>query len=263
MKKDGDVKMVDASKPGKGPNQVSDKKAPETPAKPQSQGFGSKTLYVGNLPYSVKQEDVENLFKDVGEIEEVRFASDQDDRFKGFATEQTKTANKKGKRDAEEAIEKIVSTKKQKTQNNGVVVAKKITENKTQKKKTQGSSSSDVTDDLGIKASVDHDILKAVEEVTLSKAHDDSDDFEKIEKGGTDVLAEVLESSPVVVENQQEVEAVAETNVLQHYIFPSGGDGLYLVVDEKGKFREDSFQKALNALVPSAEGDKKKENGKW
>ncbi|GAB2212831.1 hypothetical protein Drorol1_Dr00020827 [Drosera rotundifolia] len=50
---------------------------------------------------------------------------------------------------------------------------------------------------------------------------------------------------------------------LQHYIFPSGGDGLYLVVDEKGKFREDSFQKALNALVPSAEGDKKKENGKW
>lgn len=50
---------------------------------------------------------------------------------------------------------------------------------------------------------------------------------------------------------------------LQHYIFPSGGDGLYLVVDEKGKFREDSFQKALNALVPVSEGDKKKENGKW
>ncbi|KAL6340497.1 hypothetical protein AAG906_006162 [Vitis piasezkii] len=49
---------------------------------------------------------------------------------------------------------------------------------------------------------------------------------------------------------------------LQHYIFPSGGDGLYLVVDEKGKFREDSFQKALNALVPAGEGDKKRENGK-
>jgi ATP-dependent RNA helicase DOB1 len=46
---------------------------------------------------------------------------------------------------------------------------------------------------------------------------------------------------------------------LQHYLFPSGGDGLYLVVDEKGKFREDSFQKALNALVPVGE----KENGKW
>ncbi|CAN4108204.1 unnamed protein product [Withania somnifera] len=50
---------------------------------------------------------------------------------------------------------------------------------------------------------------------------------------------------------------------LQHYIFPSGGDGLYLVVDDKGKFREDSFQKALNALVPANEGDKKREIGKW
>ncbi|XP_057754397.1 DExH-box ATP-dependent RNA helicase DExH9 [Arachis stenosperma] len=50
---------------------------------------------------------------------------------------------------------------------------------------------------------------------------------------------------------------------LQHYIFPAGGDGLYLVVDEKGKFREDSFQKSLNALVPPNEGDKRKENGKW
>ncbi|KAF6176653.1 hypothetical protein GIB67_034515 [Kingdonia uniflora] len=50
---------------------------------------------------------------------------------------------------------------------------------------------------------------------------------------------------------------------LQHYVFPSGGEGLYLVVDEKGKFREDSFQKALNALVPAREGEKKRENGKW
>lgn len=49
---------------------------------------------------------------------------------------------------------------------------------------------------------------------------------------------------------------------LQHYVFPSGGDGLYLVVDEKGKFREDSFQKALNALVPASDSAKKKENGK-
>ena len=34
-------------------------------------------------------------------------------------------------------------------------------------------------------------------------------------------------------------------------------------MDEKGRFREDSFQKALNALVPASGGDKKKENGKW
>ncbi|KAL3767560.1 hypothetical protein ACHAWU_000223 [Discostella pseudostelligera] len=35
---------------------------------------------------------------------------------------------------------------------------------------------------------------------------------------------------------------------LQHYIFPQGGDGLHLVVDEKGKFRESNFQKAMSAL---------------
>lgn len=35
------------------------------------------------------------------------------------------------------------------------------------------------------------------------------------------------------------------------------------MVDEKGKFREDSFQKALNALVPAGESDKKRETGKW
>ncbi|KAI3832184.1 hypothetical protein MKX03_012743 [Papaver bracteatum] len=51
---------------------------------------------------------------------------------------------------------------------------------------------------------------------------------------------------------------------LQHYVFPSGGEGLYLVVDDKGKFREDSFQKALNAISPDVEGDnKKKRNGIW
>ncbi|CAM6129641.1 unnamed protein product [Calypogeia fissa] len=47
---------------------------------------------------------------------------------------------------------------------------------------------------------------------------------------------------------------------LQHYVFPMGGDGLYLVVDEKTTFREDNFQKAVNAV--SASGTAKKENGK-
>ncbi|KAG0478473.1 hypothetical protein HPP92_013192 [Vanilla planifolia] len=50
---------------------------------------------------------------------------------------------------------------------------------------------------------------------------------------------------------------------LQHYIFPSGGDGLYLVVDEKSKFKEDNFQRALNALVPRKEADKKRDIEKW
>lgn len=38
---------------------------------------------------------------------------------------------------------------------------------------------------------------------------------------------------------------------LQHYIFPRGGDGLHLVVDEKGKFREGNFQKAMATLKSS------------
>ncbi|KAG0244204.1 ATP-dependent RNA helicase mtr4 [Actinomortierella wolfii] len=39
---------------------------------------------------------------------------------------------------------------------------------------------------------------------------------------------------------------------LQHYLFPQGGDGIHLVVDEKGQFREDNFQKALGALQEAA-----------
>ena len=35
---------------------------------------------------------------------------------------------------------------------------------------------------------------------------------------------------------------------LQHYIFPQGGDGIHLVVDEHGKFREDNFAKAMEPL---------------
>eukprot|EP00743_Colponemidia_sp_Colp-15_P003213 GILK01003472.1.p1 GENE.GILK01003472.1~~GILK01003472.1.p1 ORF type:complete len:1034 (+),score=223.64 GILK01003472.1:50-3151(+) len=50
---------------------------------------------------------------------------------------------------------------------------------------------------------------------------------------------------------------------LQHYIFPAGGDGLFLVVDDKGVFREDNFQKALAALTAAVDpanqpSDKKK-----
>jgi len=33
---------------------------------------------------------------------------------------------------------------------------------------------------------------------------------------------------------------------LQHYVFPSGGSGIYLIVDEKGNFREDNFSKAVS-----------------
>ncbi|KAM3571966.1 hypothetical protein VYU27_006030, partial [Nannochloropsis oceanica] len=51
---------------------------------------------------------------------------------------------------------------------------------------------------------------------------------------------------------------------LQHYIFPSGGVGLYLVVDEKSRFREENFQKAMAVLQAEGgeeEGASKKKSG--
>ena len=39
---------------------------------------------------------------------------------------------------------------------------------------------------------------------------------------------------------------------LQHYMFPVGGDGLQMVVDEASNFREDSFQRVR--LAPFARG---------
>lgn len=41
---------------------------------------------------------------------------------------------------------------------------------------------------------------------------------------------------------------------LQHYLFPAAGDGIHLVVDEKGVFREENFQKAM-ASISDAAGD--------
>lgn len=35
---------------------------------------------------------------------------------------------------------------------------------------------------------------------------------------------------------------------LQHYLYPVGADGVYLVIDEKGKFLEDNFQKAFTEI---------------
>lgn len=36
---------------------------------------------------------------------------------------------------------------------------------------------------------------------------------------------------------------------LQHYLFPAGGEGIHLVLDEKGVFREENFQKAMGSLM--------------
>ncbi|ORZ40579.1 rRNA-processing arch domain-domain-containing protein [Catenaria anguillulae PL171] len=53
---------------------------------------------------------------------------------------------------------------------------------------------------------------------------------------------------------------------LQHYIYPAGGNGVHMVVDEKGKFREENFQAAMAKLNTgeddSAGGGKKSASGK-
>ncbi|KAK5138351.1 ATP-dependent RNA helicase mtr4 [Meristemomyces frigidus] len=42
---------------------------------------------------------------------------------------------------------------------------------------------------------------------------------------------------------------------LQHYFFPAGADGIHLVVDEKGVFREENFDKAMAAIADRAGDD--------
>ncbi|KAJ3090361.1 ATP-dependent RNA helicase mtr4 [Quaeritorhiza haematococci] len=45
---------------------------------------------------------------------------------------------------------------------------------------------------------------------------------------------------------------------LQHYLFPAGGDGIHLCVDEKGQFREDNFQRAIASLQDKDDDDPSK-----
>uniref|UniRef100_A0A3Q3MIR9 Exosome RNA helicase MTR4 n=1 Tax=Mastacembelus armatus TaxID=205130 RepID=A0A3Q3MIR9_9TELE len=49
---------------------------------------------------------------------------------------------------------------------------------------------------------------------------------------------------------------------LQHYIFPAGGDGLHLVVDENGDFREDNFNTAMQVLRDTGDSGSSG-GGKW
>ena len=55
---------------------------------------------------------------------------------------------------------------------------------------------------------------------------------------------------------------------LQHYLFPAGADGIHLVVDEKGVFREENFSRAMTSIAekqgdnPSDPMAKRKGRGK-
>lgn len=53
---------------------------------------------------------------------------------------------------------------------------------------------------------------------------------------------------------------------LQHYLFPKGSDGIHLVVDEKGDFKDENFEKAMSKIADDQEdsgpnGRKKKGKG--
>ncbi|XP_061950197.1 nucleolin 2-like [Populus nigra] len=81
-KNDTDVEMVDA-----------DIKTPKTPVTPVAhENTGSKTLFVGNLSFQVERADVESFFKGAGEVADVRFALDADERFRGFGHVEFTTA---------------------------------------------------------------------------------------------------------------------------------------------------------------------------
>ena len=49
---------------------------------------------------------------------------------------------------------------------------------------------------------------------------------------------------------------------LQHYVFPSGGDGVYLAVDETGKFRDDNFTRAVSSMEKGIESSQMLRTGK-
>ncbi|KAI3909632.1 hypothetical protein MKW98_014049 [Papaver atlanticum] len=91
---DNDEEMVDAELPKTNSKAAIESKAPETPTTTQIQKTGSKKLFVGNLSFSLEQEDLEEFFKDAGQIVNVQFATHGDGRFKGhaiveFATEES------------------------------------------------------------------------------------------------------------------------------------------------------------------------------
>ena len=41
---------------------------------------------------------------------------------------------------------------------------------------------------------------------------------------------------------------------LQHYLYPANADGIFLIVDEKGKFRDDNFKKAMGSMSGGGAG---------
>ena len=50
---------------------------------------------------------------------------------------------------------------------------------------------------------------------------------------------------------------------LQNYFFPAGAEGIHLIVDEKGAFREENFQKAMSSIADKHGGDPNNVMASW
>ncbi|KAI8538377.1 hypothetical protein RHMOL_Rhmol09G0098200 [Rhododendron molle] len=76
------VEMVDTVSPKT--NVKPAKYVAQSPVTPQVQTGGPKTLFVGNLSFSVEKTDIENFFKGAGEIVDIRFSFDREGSFRGY-----------------------------------------------------------------------------------------------------------------------------------------------------------------------------------
>ncbi|XP_050904415.1 nucleolin 1 isoform X2 [Lathyrus oleraceus] len=86
---------------------------PKSPVTPNETKGTSKTVYVGNLSYTVERADMEKLFKDYGEIVDVRLHTDCQGKFIGHAHVQFAT---------EEAAQKALALNKKEFFNRPMVV---------------------------------------------------------------------------------------------------------------------------------------------
>ncbi|TKY69106.1 Nucleolin 2 [Spatholobus suberectus] len=65
---------------------------PKMLATSKEQNAGSKTIYAKNLSYSVERADLDNLFKECGQIVDIRLHTDREGRFRGFGHVEFATA---------------------------------------------------------------------------------------------------------------------------------------------------------------------------
>ncbi|XP_051122322.1 nucleolin 2-like isoform X2 [Andrographis paniculata] len=86
MKIDMEVEMTDAAKTAKNADNVGSllENAPEIPSSPKEQKRGPKSVFVGNLSFSIERDDVENFLQAAGEVVANHFAINSDGTFRGY-----------------------------------------------------------------------------------------------------------------------------------------------------------------------------------